>query len=75
MHFLFIIALATGPIDQSAQEILAKTGAPSASIAVVDDGKITTRAYGTANLETKTPAPSARSSARSRIAANGRTLM
>ncbi|MEA2166394.1 MAG: D-alanyl-D-alanine carboxypeptidase [Thermoanaerobaculia bacterium] len=41
-------------IDKSANEILAKTGAPSASIAVVRDGKIVyTHAYGTANLETK----------------------
>jgi Beta-lactamase class C and other penicillin binding proteins len=44
-------------IDKSAADILAKTGAPSASIAVVRDGKIVyTHAYGTANLETKLPA-------------------
>ena len=44
-------------IDKSATDILAKTGAPSASIAVVNDGKIVyTHAYGIANLETKTPA-------------------
>jgi CubicO group peptidase (beta-lactamase class C family) len=46
-----------GAIDQAATEILAKTGAPSASIAVVKDGKIVyERAYGTANLETNLPA-------------------
>ncbi len=44
-------------IDQAAAEILEKTGAPSASVAVVVDGKIAyERAYGTANLETKAPA-------------------
>lgn len=44
-------------IDKSAADILAKTGAPSASIAVVRDGKIVyAHAYGTANLETKLPA-------------------
>ncbi len=44
-------------IDKSAADILAKTGAPSASIAVVRDGKIVyTHAYGIANLETKLPA-------------------
>lgn len=59
MHFLFILALATAPIDQSAQDILQKTGAPSASVAVVEDAKLAwTKAYGTANLETKTPATS-----------------
>ena len=40
-------------IDQAATDVLAKTGAPSASIAIVRDGKIAyERAYGTANLET-----------------------
>src|SRR5229473_7495310 len=44
-------------IDKAATDILAKTGAPSASIAVVRDGKIVyTHAYGVANLETKLPA-------------------
>jgi CubicO group peptidase (beta-lactamase class C family) len=44
-------------IDRAATEILTKTGAPSASIAVVTDGQIAyERAYGTANLETTTPA-------------------
>ena len=44
-------------IDKAATDILAKTGAPSASVAVVRDGKIAyVHAYGTANLETKMPA-------------------
>jgi D-alanyl-D-alanine carboxypeptidase len=44
-------------IDKAAADILAKTGAPSASIAVVRDGRIVyTHAYGIANLETKLPA-------------------
>ncbi len=44
-------------IDKAVPEILAKSGAPSASIAVVKDGRIAyTHAYGTANLETHTPA-------------------
>ncbi|MDP9362017.1 MAG: beta-lactamase family protein [Acidobacteriota bacterium] len=44
-------------IDKTATDILAKTGTPSASVAVVRDGKIVyTHAYGIANLETKTPA-------------------
>ncbi|HSY51268.1 MAG TPA: serine hydrolase domain-containing protein [Thermoanaerobaculia bacterium] len=46
-------------IDKAATDILAKTGAPSASVAVVRDGKIVyTHAYGLANLETKLPASS-----------------
>lgn len=41
-------------IDKAAVDALAKTGAPSASIAVVKDGKLAyAKAYGTANLETK----------------------
>jgi len=44
-------------IDKAAADILAKTGAPSASIAVVRDGKIVyEHAYGLANVETKLPA-------------------
>jgi D-alanyl-D-alanine carboxypeptidase len=44
-------------IDKAAADILAKTGAPSASIAVVRDGKLAyAQAYGFANVETKTPA-------------------
>jgi D-alanyl-D-alanine carboxypeptidase len=44
-------------IDKAATDILARSGAPSASIAVVRDGKIVyTHAYGIANLETKLPA-------------------
>src|SRR5947209_15013164 len=44
-------------IDKAAADTLAKTGAPSASVAVVRDGKIVyEHAYGLANLETKMPA-------------------
>jgi D-alanyl-D-alanine carboxypeptidase len=44
-------------IDKAVVGILAKTGAPSASIAVVKDGRIAyERAYGTARLEPKMPA-------------------
>jgi D-alanyl-D-alanine carboxypeptidase len=47
----------TAAIDKLVAEVLARTGAPSASIAVVKDGKIAyARAYGIANLEMKTPA-------------------
>jgi CubicO group peptidase (beta-lactamase class C family) len=44
-------------IDKAATDILAKTGAPSASIAVVKDGKIVyVHAYGNARLDPLTPA-------------------
>jgi CubicO group peptidase (beta-lactamase class C family) len=44
-------------IDKAANEILAKTGAPSASIAVVKDGKIAyVHAYGNARLDPPAPA-------------------
>jgi len=44
-------------IDAIAERVLADTGAPSASIAVVKDGKIAyVRAYGNAQLEPATPA-------------------
>jgi CubicO group peptidase (beta-lactamase class C family) len=44
-------------IDKVATDTLAKTGVPSASIAIVKDGQIVyTRAYGDARLEPKTPA-------------------
>ena len=44
-------------IDKAVADILAKSGAPSASIAVVKDGTIAyEHAYGTARLEPKTPA-------------------
>src|SRR6476469_6605568 len=44
-------------IDKAASEILATTGAPSASIAVVRDGRLAyAHAYGLANLDTKEPA-------------------
>ncbi|HXG71088.1 MAG TPA: serine hydrolase [Gemmatimonadaceae bacterium] len=47
----------TTAIDKAVAEVLAKTGTPSASIAVVKDGKLAySRAYGTANLESRTPA-------------------
>jgi CubicO group peptidase (beta-lactamase class C family) len=41
-------------IDQAVNGVLAKSGAPSASLSVVKDGRIVyVHAYGTANLETK----------------------
>jgi len=44
-------------IEKAATDILAKTGSPSASIAVVTNGKLAyVRAYGLATIETKTPA-------------------
>ncbi|HEX9161151.1 MAG TPA: serine hydrolase, partial [Thermoanaerobaculia bacterium] len=44
----------TAKIDAAANRILAMTGAPSASIAVVKDGRIAyAHAYGLANVETK----------------------
>ena len=44
-------------VDKIVTDTLALTGTPSASIAVVKDGKLAyARAYGLANLETKTPA-------------------
>ncbi|HEX7421300.1 MAG TPA: serine hydrolase domain-containing protein [Thermoanaerobaculia bacterium] len=44
-------------IDKAATAILTKTGAPSASIAVVKDGRLAyAQAYGLANVETKTAA-------------------
>ena len=44
-------------IDKTASDILAKTGAPSASIAVVKDGKLAyAHAYGVANVDTKVQA-------------------
>ncbi len=47
-------------IDKLAADALAQTGVPSASIAVVKDGKIVyLNAYGSARLEPKTPATSA----------------
>ena len=57
MHGQELPAEMRATIDKAAADILAKTGAPSASIAVVRDGKIVyTHAYGIANLETKLPA-------------------
>jgi len=44
-------------VDKAVNEILAKTGAPSASLAIVKDGKIAyEQAYGLARVDTKTPA-------------------
>ncbi len=44
-------------IDKAAQQTLANTGVPSASVAIVKDGKIAyLQAYGDARLEPKTPA-------------------
>jgi len=44
-------------IDKAAADVLATTGAPGASIAVVRDGRIAyVRAYGLAAIETSTPA-------------------
>ena len=48
-----------GKIDKLANDALARSGVPSASIAVVKDGKIVyLNAYGSARLEPKTPATS-----------------
>ncbi|MBD8898626.1 serine hydrolase domain-containing protein [Rhodanobacter sp. DHG33] len=47
-------------IDKVANDALAKSGVPSASVAVVRDGKIVyAKAYGDARLDPKTPATSA----------------
>ncbi|MFK2877980.1 serine hydrolase domain-containing protein [Rhodanobacter hydrolyticus] len=47
-------------IDKVASDALAKSGVPSASVAVVRDGKIVyAKAYGDARLDPKTPATSA----------------
>src|ERR1044071_6765956 len=44
-------------IDKVATDTLARTGVPSASIAIVKDGQIAyVKAYGEARLEPKTPA-------------------
>jgi len=46
-------------IDKAAQQVLAQTGVPSASIAVVQDGKLAyLHAYGTARIDPNTPARS-----------------
>src|SRR3989454_10253470 len=50
----------TDKIDKVATDTLARTGVPSASIAIVKDGQIAyVKAYGDARLEPKTPATSA----------------
>jgi CubicO group peptidase (beta-lactamase class C family) len=44
-------------VDRIAREVLAKTGVPSASLAIVKDGHIAyVEAYGDARLDTRTPA-------------------
>jgi CubicO group peptidase (beta-lactamase class C family) len=44
-------------VDRAVQEVLAATGAPSASVAIVKDGKLAhAQAYGDAKLAPKTPA-------------------
>ncbi len=44
-------------IDKAAEEVLAKSGVPSASIAVVKDGKLAyVKAYGVADVDKKRPA-------------------
>jgi D-alanyl-D-alanine carboxypeptidase len=44
-------------IDKAAEEVLATTGVPSASLAIVKDGKVAyTHSYGNARLDPKTPA-------------------
>jgi D-alanyl-D-alanine carboxypeptidase len=52
-----IAAQDTAAIDKAVNEVLTKTGAPSASIAVVKDGKIAyTHAYGMARIDPPMPA-------------------
>src|SRR6266550_5427054 len=47
----------TAAIDKAVNEVLTKSGAPSASIAVVKDGKIAyTHAYGLARIDPPMPA-------------------
>ena len=49
-----------GAIDDAAKQVLKSTGVPSASLAVVQDGKIAyTQAYGSARLEPQTNATTA----------------
>src|SRR5258708_19737501 len=68
--FLIILAVAIIPtsaqtlssdlqqkIDKLATDTLARTGVPSASVAIVKDGQVVyTKAYGDARLNPKTPA-------------------
>jgi len=57
LAFTFPLAAQWADVDKAVHEILAKTGAPSASIAIVKDGKIAyEQAYGLARVDTKTPA-------------------
>lgn len=55
--FAFPLAAQWAEVDKAVHEVLAESGAPSASIAIVKDGKIAyEQAYGLANVETKMPA-------------------
>lgn len=57
LAFAFPLAAQWAEVDQAVREVLAQSGAPSASIAIVRDGKIAyEQAYGLANVETKVPA-------------------
>ena len=58
---LFVFPLAAAEpfadVDAEVMDVLAKSGAPSASVAVVQDGALAfARAYGVANVASKTPA-------------------
>ncbi|HEV7242710.1 MAG TPA: serine hydrolase domain-containing protein [Thermoanaerobaculia bacterium] len=57
LAFALPLAAQWTDVDAAVHEILAKTGAPSASIAIVKDGKIAyEQAYGLARVDPKTPA-------------------
>ena len=54
---LFAADTLPGSVDKIVTDVLAKTGVPSASVAIVRDGRLAyANAYGLANLEAKTPA-------------------
>jgi len=59
LTFPLIAAEPFAGVDAAVMDVLAKTGAPSASVAVVQDGRLAfARAYGLANVATKTAASS-----------------
>jgi D-alanyl-D-alanine carboxypeptidase len=59
-------------VDDAVHKVLAETGGPSASIAIVKDGKVAyTRAYGDARLEPKAPA---QAGMRYKIASNSKQI-
>lgn len=58
-------------VDRIAVEVLAETGVPSASVAVVKDKQVYAQAYGNARLEPKTPATA---QMRYKIASNSKQL-